>query len=147
MSLASILAPFVPAKLRQRGAEYLRNGLVTLTACEDRRVEAVVTGTEDYDVVLLRDGRVVWADCSCPFCEDREEVCKHIWATILAADENDGLRGARADLPKELAISDRVWKKDREDGEIESPPPSRKPPLPHAPALPTPPAPPSPKPA
>jgi superfamily II DNA or RNA helicase len=134
MSLASVFSPFVPARLRERGAQYLRNGLVRLTTCEDGRVEAIVTGTEEYDVVLSRDDRLVWAACTCPFCEDRGEVCKHIWATILAADEVGGLRGPQGGLPQELAVSDHVREEDMEVDRAESPPPTRKPPLPIPPA-------------
>src|SRR6185436_5790377 len=104
-SLATALSQFVPAKIRKRGAEYFHNGLVNLVSCNGEKVEAVVSGTEGYQVVLRRDDTLVWAGCSCPYSNDRGEVCKHIWATVLAADEDGGLRGPRGGLPDEI-ISD-----------------------------------------
>jgi superfamily II DNA or RNA helicase len=111
MSLVSALSPYVPAKIRRKGAEYLALGLVTLTACDNERVEASVSGTEEYHVTLVRDGEVVSATCTCPYF-DRGEACKHIWATILAADQEEGLRGARG-LPRNLKAGELSWKPPR----------------------------------
>jgi superfamily II DNA or RNA helicase len=102
MSLASALAPSVRTALRKRGADYFRHDLVTLTSCTAGRVEAVVSGTQDYKVVLRRDESLVWAACDCPYAIDRGEICKHVWATILAADEEGGLRGPRGGVPAQL---------------------------------------------
>jgi len=102
MSLAAALSRYVPSKLRQRGAEYLARNLVRLSMCSDLRVEATVTGTEEYEVTLERDERLVEATCTCPFFADRNALCKHIWATVLAADVEGALRGPRGGLPNEL---------------------------------------------
>jgi len=102
MSLARNFSPSVPAKLRKRGEEYWHQGLVNLDSCTGLRVEAIVSGTEDYRVALTRDGQRVWATCTCPYSTDRGgEICKHVWATILAADEEGGLRGQEG-LPLEI---------------------------------------------
>ncbi|HEV7518401.1 MAG TPA: SNF2-related protein, partial [Thermoanaerobaculia bacterium] len=135
LSLASALSPQVPAKMRERGAEYLRKGLVRLTTCTRERVAARVLGTEAYDVNLTRAENVVWADCSCPFCADREEICKHIWATVLAADTRGGLRDGKSDLPARLVVGDVDWDGweededlDRDLDDLEPPAPLRQPP-------------------
>jgi superfamily II DNA or RNA helicase len=137
-SLAKVLSPFVPAKLRKRGDGYFRNGLIALTTCTGERVEATVSGTEAYHVVLVRDDKLVWASCTCPYSNDRDEVCKHIWATLLAADEEGGLRGPRGGLPNDIAVA---WDPtDEPDAEWIGkavrpvPPPPPKPPAPRAPA-------------
>jgi superfamily II DNA or RNA helicase len=101
-SLASVLSSFVPAKLRKRGAQYYQHGLVSVTSCSAEEVRARVSGTEEYQVLLRRDERLVWASCSCPYSNDRGEICKHVWATVLAADEEEGLRGPKGGLPREL---------------------------------------------
>ncbi len=127
-SLATVLSPFVPAKLRKRGAEYFHNGLVNLVSCNGDKVEAIVSGTEGYQVVLRRDDSLIWAGCSCPYSNDRGEVCKHIWATVLAADEDGGLRGPRGGLPDEIISDvfslDDDWDDDdwdiEDDGQIEA---------------------------
>jgi superfamily II DNA or RNA helicase len=104
MSLARALSWRVPANVRDRGAEIHRNGLVRLAACTSQRVAAEVTGTEGYAVTLEREGRRLWAKCTCPYFRDQGEPCKHIWATILAADGEGGLRGPRGGVPKELVV-------------------------------------------
>lgn len=106
-------------------------------------MEATVSGTEEYEVVLRRDERTVWASCTCPYALDRDEVCKHIWATILAADEKGGLRGPRGGLPNDLLLDLVDWwdEGDNEDdkdknrpGSPPAPPPVPVPPAPRAPA-------------
>jgi hypothetical protein len=50
-------------------------------------VGAMVQGSELYNVSLKwLDGKVK-AGCDCPFFEEHGNLCKHIWATILEADE------------------------------------------------------------
>ncbi|MCB1036737.1 MAG: SWIM zinc finger family protein, partial [Acidobacteria bacterium] len=48
-----------------------------------------MSGSRDYDVQLRWKGKkaVLQSSCTCPYFEDRLEVCKHIWATVLAASE------------------------------------------------------------
>src|SRR4051794_38885059 len=114
MSLVRAFSSSVPPKIRNRGTEYASNGLVTLTTCNGERVEAIVSGTEDYHVALKRNRSSVSASCTCPFYSDRSQVCKHIWATILKADEEGGLRGPRGGLPKFLEDTGSGWDDERD---------------------------------
>ncbi|RPH55175.1 hypothetical protein EHM82_05800, partial [bacterium] len=102
MPLATVLSSFIPARIQRKGAHYWGGGRVKLNSCDGKEVRAVVSGTQDYHVALRRDERLVWATCTCPYFADRDELCKHIWATILAADREGGLRGPRGDLPAQL---------------------------------------------
>lgn len=86
MSLANALSSQVDAVIRDRGREYFRTGAVALNAVGASRVTANVEGSDTYDVELALKGRTVTASCTCPFIDEYGEVCKHIWATILAAD-------------------------------------------------------------
>jgi superfamily II DNA or RNA helicase len=106
-------------------------------------VEAAVSGSEQYVVLLRRDDKKLWASCTCPYASDRDEVCKHIWATILAADKRGGLCGPGSSLPNSLFIDGIDWKdkkgkEDDKDGDRASsppaPPPVSVPPAPRAPA-------------
>ncbi|HZF09904.1 MAG TPA: hypothetical protein VFE33_14030 [Thermoanaerobaculia bacterium] len=117
MSLASVLSPFVPADVRRRGETYLREGRVKLAVCDGSKVTASVTGTGEYDIVLTRDGSVVWANCHCLFFLDRMEICKHLWATVLAADPKGGLRGPRGGLPTQILADESPWEEDWEEDE------------------------------
>ncbi|HXI27846.1 MAG TPA: SNF2-related protein, partial [Vicinamibacterales bacterium] len=49
-------------------------------------IVATVVGSEGYDITLEPDNTFLRASCTCPFFFDRNEICKHIWATILAAE-------------------------------------------------------------
>ncbi len=101
-NLASILASSVPTRVRKRGMQYFREKKVTVTASSGDAVEAAVSGSEPYRVRLVRDSKRLQATCSCPFFTDREEICKHVWATVLAADLYRGLRGPGGTLPLRL---------------------------------------------
>jgi hypothetical protein len=81
-------------------------------------VGAMVQGSELYNVSLKwLDGKVK-AGCDCPFFEEHGNLCKHIWATILEADERGYLsevvggcgsgspRGCNDDRKRELGIAD-----------------------------------------
>jgi superfamily II DNA or RNA helicase len=72
-------------------------------------------------VVLTRDEKLLWAACTCPYSGDRGEVCKHIWATLLAVDGEGGLRDPSGGLPKKILIKS-----------LSSPPASPVPPNPRA---------------
>jgi len=53
-------------------------------------VEAIVQGTEDYDVVIEfpEEGSRVGCSCTCPYFADRGP-CKHLWATLLYVDAHN----------------------------------------------------------
>ncbi len=57
-----------------------------------REVSAKVRGSATYHVDLSRVGDEIYVSCECAYF-DSEPVCKHIWATILAADEKFYLLG------------------------------------------------------
>ena len=86
MSLTTSLEPDVPYKIRTRGKEYYNHDAVTLDLVTHKKVEATVEGTEDYEVDLLLEGKQVFTSCNCPYFNDQSQLCKHIWATILAAE-------------------------------------------------------------
>jgi superfamily II DNA or RNA helicase len=117
MSLATVFSGSFPAKLRKRGTQYWRDGLVTLISWNGERVKAVVSGSEDYQVTLRRDEKLLWASCSCPYSGDRGELCKHVWATLLAADAEGGLRGPRGGLPRDIFVNSSGVVDDEDDEE------------------------------
>jgi superfamily II DNA or RNA helicase len=94
LSLARALAPDVPERTRAKGAAYFRDGaVVSLLASEDK-VKAVVYGSQQYHVEIARENDGFIGSCECPYFQDRFDVCKHIWAVVLAADS----RGVLAPL-------------------------------------------------
>jgi hypothetical protein len=86
MSVSAKLSRYVSATIRERGRDYFYGGFVKLGAVTPRGVTATVEGTDTYDVDLSLEGDTVYAHCTCPYADTYAAPCKHIWATILAAD-------------------------------------------------------------
>lgn len=62
-------------------------GRVRIVRADDHRIEAVVRGTQPYDVwIECRDDGPTTLDCSCPYADEYGGACKHLWATILEAE-------------------------------------------------------------
>jgi superfamily II DNA or RNA helicase len=70
-----------------RGQEYFEESRVRLLVSPPDRVVALVSGSRRYSVVLSARGRTLKSSCDCPYFSGEGE-CKHVWATILAADES-----------------------------------------------------------
>ncbi|HEY2293797.1 MAG TPA: SWIM zinc finger family protein, partial [Thermoanaerobaculia bacterium] len=103
MTLATLLAHFVDWRVRERGRQYFQTGKVQIASAGPEEVEAVVSGGEEYRVSLRREEANVWVFCTCAFFEGGEP-CKHVWATVLAADERKALRGSAGDLPRTILM-------------------------------------------
>jgi len=102
LSLETHLRRFVSSRSRELGQSYFLAGRVGLIAVDNERVLAKVRGTNVYRVVLERNGFVLYAACTCPFFEENFEICKHIWATLLAADRRRALADSNGSLPNRL---------------------------------------------
>ena len=53
----------------------------------------LIRGTRDYRVELVRDRNRFTGSCECPYYADRAEICKHIWAALLEAEDRQLLGG------------------------------------------------------
>lgn len=77
------------AAVVSRGKAYYRKGAVlSLEEVHAGRWEAIVSGTEDYEVTVTLDGdEITSAGCDCPY--EWAGLCKHMVATLYAIrDEN-----------------------------------------------------------
>jgi len=90
-SLSDLLAGDCDVAIRRRGADYFRKGRVRIERGSATHVTASVRGTRVYHVELARAGHEILATCGCPYFD--VDLCKHIWATILAADTRRLLQG------------------------------------------------------
>src|SRR5437763_8040875 len=108
MALSTALSQEVASDVRSRGRQYYTSGAVQLLDGNARRVQAAVRGSQLYDVLLERDSRRIDAWCSCPYCEDRYEPCKHIWATLLAAEQHGYLGANNAKPPRYLEVDEEL---------------------------------------
>jgi len=93
MSWIHALEQFVPTGSLSKGRNYFRSGAVQIEKASEDRLEATVKGGGWYSVVLYLDmgEETVVASCTCPHYEDIN-LCKHIWATVLAAESKGYLR-------------------------------------------------------
>src|SRR5882672_10906545 len=107
MNLVSRLFRQVPSHIRSRGESIFRFRGVNITGGDAYRVTALVAGSQIYDVNLEFLVDVISASCTCPFFES-EGLCKHIWATVLAADRTNYLRGANEVAALELIPADEL---------------------------------------
>src|SRR4051794_10738617 len=98
MSLKSELSSDFPSVIRSRGQGYYQSGQVTIRNGSAWEVTATVRGTLKYDVLLMRVDNAITGRCSCPYF-DSSGVCKHLWATILEADELGYLKGGAGSGP------------------------------------------------
>src|SRR5262249_28088117 len=104
MHLSDVFAQQVSKNCRDRGYEYFAAGAVRDLAVKDGAIVATVVGNQGYDVTLQQKGSAVRASCTCPFFEDRFEICKHIWATILAAESRGLPLIAPGPAPSHVAL-------------------------------------------
>lgn len=70
----------------ERGIEYFNTGKVTNIEQSGNQINAIVKGTEDYQVTIYQDNNKISAACNCPY--DWGGYCKHIIATLIALSEN-----------------------------------------------------------
>jgi SNF2-related domain/Helicase conserved C-terminal domain len=84
MQLTLRLAPEFTSSSRQKGLTYYQQGRVRLQECLPNKVEALVVGSGTYHVSLTWTDPSLLVECDCPYFFD-VGPCKHLWATVLAA--------------------------------------------------------------
>ena len=92
-NLTAALVPSVPLRTRAKGVSYFRAGAVVEMSGGEWAAHAIVRGTRDYRVGLVRDRSRFTGACECPWYSDRADVCKHIWAALLEAESRGLLSG------------------------------------------------------
>ena len=105
MSLVQELSSDFSSMIRSRGADYFQHGKVRIKNGDNWSVGAIVRGSMIYKVMLTRIGNEINVKCTCPYYRT-DGPCKHIWATMLAADENELLRGSGRPDPLVLVSED-----------------------------------------
>jgi superfamily II DNA or RNA helicase len=83
----------VDARTRSRGQSYFSAGAVRKLSGDEWSVEARVQGSRLYDVDIFRMENSFESSCSCPYYDGSSDICKHIWATMLAAEKSGYLKG------------------------------------------------------
>ena len=105
MSLKGRLSHEFAGRIRDRGVAYFRSNAVQILEHSKSHVDARVKGSKGY-LVRLTLGRVsLDVACTCPYFEKGEE-CKHVWATMLAADSRQYLTDVDARTRLNLRVDD-----------------------------------------
>ncbi len=102
--LSANLTSLVSKRTRERGRDYFASRRVTLVRGDAWHVDATVQGSRSYDVKLSREQDEIEAWCTCPYCGDYFEPCKHIWATLLAAEAEGYLEGDSGRSARHLTL-------------------------------------------
>src|ERR1700741_191786 len=126
MSLKSKFATQFNPKIRDRGLAYFRGGAVTILEHSDSHVLAKVEGMLDYFVDITLTLNSLEVACTCPYFSDGED-CKHIWATMLAADSKNYLSKVDLHGPLRLVYDDDALEALQHRGENDNPTPEPKP--------------------
>ncbi len=107
MSLTEALARKFPPTVRYKGEAYATRGNVRILRGNELGVEALVQGTDQYQVRIRRDpngARTRFTfNCSCPYFEKYSDPCKHLWATLRVADTAGYLRALGAKVTRRTA--------------------------------------------
>jgi superfamily II DNA or RNA helicase len=95
MTLSDKLADFFDTTVWHRGKRYFLQGRVRIQQGSECTVKAWVQGSQKYEVSLDWEDNVLTARCDCPYVGS-DGPCKHLWATILAADAYHYLSAVRS---------------------------------------------------
>ena len=96
MKLSARLVSYFSKKIRERGEQVYWDHLVAITNGSEVEVAANVQGSYLYEVGLAWEEGALNGWCECPYFEDTG-ACKHLWATILAAEAKGYLSAAASD--------------------------------------------------
>ena len=121
MILSERFAGKFRSTIRKRGQDYYRQRRVRIESGSDTEVAASVRGSQAYYVELNWNRDRLSVSCECPYFLDNGLPCKHLWATMLAAEEQGYLSPAAAAVNPvlECDFDDEDW--DLDDGGEESP--------------------------
>jgi superfamily II DNA or RNA helicase len=132
MYLQRHLSKSFPSQVRERGLRLFQAGCVRDLQGNQWKVDASVQGTMLYHTSLVRAENALEGTCDCPYFADNG-VCKHCWATILAAEKRSYLLGRIGSAPlhfagpdeDDLEFEDEEDDEDEELLELPARPPSR----------------------
>ena len=101
MELSRLVAKHFEYHIRQRGESYYKDVLVEICEGDASCVEAKVSGIRNYNISLTLKNNVLTVECSCPYFSSTGP-CKHIWATLLEAEDAGHLTAFDSQRPVRL---------------------------------------------
>lgn len=97
-TLISVLSHLFSGSVRNRGLQYFYEQRVRIQNGSQTMAEATVRGSETYEVSIEWDEGDLFLFCNCAFFAT-EGPCKHLWATVVAADRKGYLTAVRPGKP------------------------------------------------
>ncbi len=89
MSALQWFAQDFDAAVQARGREYHASGAVAILRGREHSIRANVQGGRRYRVRIEWGHNDVSYDCTCPFFRENDAPCKHLWATLLQAEQEN----------------------------------------------------------
>ena len=93
MSLIKVMEPRFRGDIRFRGAAYVQSERVEITNVTDDRLYGVVHDGDEFQTQLSREETQLIPFCTCAKPGQLEIYCKHVWATILIAEDQGYING------------------------------------------------------
>ena len=106
MSLVKTLASQVTKSTQNRGWEYFRRRAVTIIEASENSIDAEVRGTGTYLTNLTLHDQHIHCSCTCPHYQETYDACKHIWATLIAAESKYLITRWKVSPSAELVFDD-----------------------------------------
>ncbi|MGV3464334.1 MAG: SNF2 helicase associated domain-containing protein [Heyndrickxia sp.] len=100
----------------KRGEAFFRSNKVIFESRNSQRCEAIVKGTEDFHVILQKEGKELKAKCSCPSLVSYQRDCQHVAAVLLAVYDNQKsgkeitAPNEQGEVPSEPGLTENLWK-------------------------------------
>jgi len=94
VTLAEILENRFRGDIRLRGEAYLKAERVAITHVSEKTILGSVRDGAEYQTQLSRAKGDLRLQCSCVDEAGRKPACKHLWATVLAADDAGYVSGS-----------------------------------------------------
>ena len=92
MQISQILKNYFAADVRGRAGSYVASRAVRILQGSDSGLWATVRGSDTYNVVIVFEDEELHMSCSCPYFIEHGVGCKHLWATILTAEQQRHLK-------------------------------------------------------
>jgi hypothetical protein len=106
MSQLDTLGRHVRQNIKIRGRDYFARNAVQILFADPDFVSAKVAGSKVYEVDLEREGKELIFACDCPYFEQYQEVCKHVWATLLELEKAGHFKQWEPAFPSTLIPTD-----------------------------------------
>jgi hypothetical protein len=84
---------------RARGQDYANMRAVRILSADETSASARITETRRHTVYLDRVGKSLFYSCDCSRFDEDGDICKHVWAALIALEKSGHLEKWKPDFP------------------------------------------------